>query len=71
VVIPAGVAHKKLSASPELGVVGAYPQGKDWDLQYGDADDRPRADQNINRVAVPATDPVYGVDGPLTEFWKK
>jgi uncharacterized protein YjlB len=31
----------------------------------------PQALQSIPRVALPATDPVYGAGGPLVELWKK
>src|ERR1700730_3188945 len=33
VVVPAGVAHKSEGASPDLVVVGAYPQGRGPDMQ--------------------------------------
>jgi uncharacterized protein YjlB len=69
VVIPAGVAHKRLSSSGDFGVVGAYPRGQQWDMNTGEAGERPRADENIARVPVPATDPVYGASGPLVEHW--
>jgi uncharacterized protein YjlB len=68
-VIPAGVAHKNLGAKAGFGVVGAYPRGQDWDMNYGGAGERPGADGNIARVALPKMDPVYGDDGPLLERW--
>jgi len=71
VVIPAGVAHKNLGASRGFRVVGAYPLGQQWDLCYGDPDERPRADQNIAHVPLPVADPVYGTDGPLIEHWSE
>jgi uncharacterized protein YjlB len=71
VVIPAGVAHKNLGASRDLRVVGAYPRGQRWDMCYGEAVERPQADQNIARVPVPDADPIYGTEGPLIEYWPK
>jgi uncharacterized protein YjlB len=69
VIIPAGVAHKNLGSTPDFRVVGAYPGGQNWDMNYGKADERPRADQNIVRVPLPQADPVYGSHGPLKEHW--
>jgi uncharacterized protein YjlB len=71
VIIPAGVAHKNLGASGDFGVVGAYPSGQRWDMCYGKPGERPRADENIARVPLPETDPVYGADGPLLAHWRK
>lgn len=71
VVIPAGVAHKKLGASRDFRVVGAYPRGQRWDMCYGQPGERPRADENIARVALPGADPVYGSTGPLIEHWSE
>jgi uncharacterized protein YjlB len=68
VVIPAGVGHQNLGGA-NLLVVGAYPQGQRWDLCYGKPEERPRVLRNIERVPLPATDPVYGTDGPLVEHW--
>jgi uncharacterized protein YjlB len=70
IVIPAGVAHMNLGASSDFGVVGAYPSGQDWDMNYGKAGERPRADRNIERVALPQSDPVYGKSGPLMDKWR-
>jgi uncharacterized protein YjlB len=69
IIIPAGVAHKNLGASSDFGVVGAYPAGQQWDMNYGQASERPQVDENIARVAMPEFDPVYGVDGPLKKSW--
>jgi len=69
VVIPAGVAHKNLDATADFGVVGAYPEGMDWDMNYGKPEERPRADHNISKVPFPKADPVYGDNGPLREKW--
>jgi len=69
VVIPAGVAHKNLGAKAGFGVVGAYPKGQDWDMNYGGAGERPHADENIARVALPKMDPLYGAGGPLLQKW--
>jgi len=69
VVIPAGVGHKNLGASRDLLVVGAYPPGQRWDLCRGTPDERPWALENIARVPLPKTDPVYGKGGPLSSQW--
>jgi len=69
--IPAGVAHKNLEASPDFKVVGAYPQGQSWDMNYGKPEELAPARKNIARVALPKADPVYGRQGPLTELWTK
>lgn len=70
VLIPAGVGHKNLEHTDDFAVVGAYPQGQHWDMRYGKASERPRADKNIARVGLPKADPVYGAAGPLLRHWK-
>jgi uncharacterized protein YjlB len=70
IVIPAGVAHQRVSSSGDFLVVGCYPPGQDWDLLRGEPGDRPQADQNIGRVPLPETDPVGGAGGPLIEKWR-
>jgi uncharacterized protein YjlB len=69
IVIPAGVGHKNLGASGDFGVVGAYPDGRKWDLLTGKPGERPKADQNIAALPIPDHDPVYGSAGPLREIW--
>lgn len=69
VVIPAGVAHKNLGSSGDFGVVGAYPAGQRWDMNYGEADERPQVDRQIAQVPKPRADPIYGAEGPLACHW--
>ena len=68
-ILPAGVAHKNEGASRDVLVVGAYPEGRDWDLRTGEPGDRPEADRTIEAVPRPARDPVYGEEGPLLDRW--
>jgi uncharacterized protein YjlB len=69
VIIPAGVGHKNLGSSQDLLVIGAYPPGQTWDLLRGEPEERPWALQNIARVPMPLTDPIYGKTGPLFTHW--
>jgi uncharacterized protein YjlB len=68
-IIPAGVAHKNMGQSDDFKCVGAYPDGKDFDLNYGKPGERPGTDNNIAKVALPDTDPVYGETGILLTYW--
>ncbi len=70
IVIPAGVGHKKISASADFGVIGAYPGGMDYDLKTGKEGERPKADDNLSRVPFPETDPIHGASGGILEYWK-
>lgn len=69
IVLPAGIAHRNLGASDDLLVVGAYPGGRQWDMNRGAPGERPRADENIVQVPLPDADPIYGANGPLIERW--
>ena len=70
VVIPAGVAHKRISATPDFRVVGAYPEGMPYDMCYGKPQERPEADRRIAAVPLPAADPGSGPGGPLPGLWQ-
>ena len=70
VVIPAGVGHKKISSSEDFAVVGAYPNGSDFDILTGKEGERPQADDNIQKVSIPDNDPVYGKMEGLLSLWK-
>ncbi|RYD72699.1 MAG: hypothetical protein EOP53_21455 [Sphingobacteriales bacterium] len=69
VVIPAGVAHKRLRASDDFTVLGAYPKGSEYNMKYGKPEERPEADEDIEKVDKPDNDPVYGNSGHLFECW--
>lgn len=69
-VIPAGVAHMKLNKEEHLKVVGAYPEGREFDLMVGQDGERPDADNRINSIPVPVRDPVFGLNGELMFQWK-
>lgn len=69
VVIPAGVGHRLERGTPDLLVVGAYPEGRAWDLRRGDPAEHTEVLANIAAVPMPATDPLAGAGGPLTAAW--
>jgi uncharacterized protein YjlB len=69
-ILPAGVGHKRLDASADLLVVGAYPSGSDCDLMHDRLEAHLEALERIRKVPLPKADPVYGVTGPLLENWK-
>ena len=69
-IIPAGVAHKNLDKENAIKCVGAYPNGKDWDMNYGKEGERPKTDKNIAKVPIPDTDPVFGTVRGVQRLWK-
>ena len=70
ILIPAGVAHQNIGDSSDFSVVGAYPDGRQWDLLRGLPGERPKSDHTIAALPIPDYDPIYGVDGPLRQIWK-
>lgn len=70
VLLPAGVAHKRLDGTENFEVVGAYPSNGDiLDMQYGDASDYEKIKENIEKVPRPLTDPVTGNPGDMDAYW--
>lgn len=67
--LPAGTAHKCLEATADFKCIGAYPRDQLFDMCYGDTEERARAREQIGKVPPPASDPVYGADGPLVFHW--
>ncbi|WP_409296512.1 cupin domain-containing protein [Peribacillus sp. SCS-26] len=68
-VLPAGTGHKRIEASADFEVAGAYPDGMPYNTNTGKEGERNAALEDIKQVPLPDKDPVYGVDGPLLENW--
>ena len=58
VLLPAGFGHCKKSSSPDLLVIGAYPNGPDYDLCQAEDYLVQDAFGRINAVPYPETDPL-------------
>lgn len=59
-VVPAGVAHKRISASDDFRMAGGYPPGQEGDITSpGDLGDEEIA-AALATIALPKTDPVTG-----------
>jgi uncharacterized protein YjlB len=65
VVLPAGTGHRNLGASPDLLVVGAYPEGQSPSAYRGRPGEHERAVHAITQVPDPPTEPVRGGAWPL------
>jgi len=70
VVLPAGTGHRRLRASRDLLVVGAYPAGGRYDEPRPEEVDAAQARRSIASVPRPRQDPIYGAHGPLNTLWK-
>jgi uncharacterized protein YjlB len=68
-VLPASTGHCNVGASDDLLVVGAYPDGMNWDIRRGDPAERNEVPANIHAVPLPRCDPVEGGGGPLDRLW--
>jgi uncharacterized protein YjlB len=70
VILPAGTGHQALSHSPGLVVIGAYPANGKYNLCRGSRAEHAKALPFVTKVPLPATDPVFGPDGPLLTLWQ-
>jgi uncharacterized protein YjlB len=70
VIVPAGVGHKKLASSGDLGVVGAYADGRHADMCRPSSRSCRQRWEQVSRIPLPAMDPVFGGDGPLFQHWR-
>jgi uncharacterized protein YjlB len=68
-VLPAGTGHCNAGSSSDLLVIGAYPEGMEWDIRRGDPAEHDEVLANIGAVPLPSADPVHGREGPLPELW--
>jgi uncharacterized protein YjlB len=70
VVIPAGVGHRNMGASPDLLVIGAYPDGGGApEICTGTRRQHDHALETVPKVPMPAQDPVFGEAGTLLARW--
>ena len=69
-VLPAGTGHCNAGSSGDLLVIGAYPDGMEWDIRRGDPAEHDEVVANIDAVPLPQADPVHGPDGPLGGLWR-
>lgn len=69
-ILPAGTAHKRVSQSGDLLVVGAYPDASGFDQKRAGEMAIEEALAAIARVPQAVADPVHGADGPLLSAWR-
>jgi uncharacterized protein YjlB len=69
-VLPAGTGHCNAISSDDLLVIGAYPNGMEWDLRRGNPAEHVEVLTSIRVVPVPAGDPVRGRAATLVELWR-
>jgi len=69
-VLPAGCGHRRISASRDLLVVGAYPPDSSAEHQTPGRVSHGAAVAAIAATPLPAQDPVYGRSGPLMQLWR-
>jgi uncharacterized protein YjlB len=71
VIVPAGTGHCRLQASEDLLVVGAYPEGSEYDEPKPEDVDGKKVRRVIASVPVPPRNPVYGINDPLDLLWSE
>ncbi len=69
IILPAGTGHKCLESTDDFSVIGAYPNGVDYNTKYGKPEERPEVIKDIQHVPLPNEDPVFGSTGPLLLKW--
>ncbi|MGG3941693.1 cupin domain-containing protein [Peribacillus psychrosaccharolyticus] len=71
IILPAGTGHKCILASPDFMVLGAYPNGMNYNLKTGESENDSELILEIKQVPLPDADPVFGKNGPLLSEWLK
>lgn len=65
--LPVGTGHRRIEASEDFLVVGAYPQGQEWDICRHAPSDSAR--RRMNDLPNPALDPIEGQAAGLVSLW--
>ena len=60
IVLPAGTSHIAEFSSKDLMIVGAYPPGQRPDIRKGKFAEDPEVRPNLEKLPLPATDPISG-----------
>ncbi len=67
--IPAGVSHKNRASTEDFISAGSYPFDVAYDMHEGKKDELDALKNVISKVPLPKTDPVFGNNGPLFDYW--
>lgn len=67
--LPAGVAHKLIDATPDFQIVGAYPDGNSPDMEKGESEKYEELLRAIAQVPLPECDPVSGKSLGVQGYW--
>lgn len=68
-VLPAGTGHRRVEASGDFLLVGAYPDGQSCDVCRDPADGAATA--RIAAVPLPKSDPIEGPPGSIVSLWSE
>ena len=68
-ILPAGIGHKCISATKNFVCVGAYPNGKEFNINTGSLEEYKKAMLQLRKLPVPSYDPVFGKENILKEYW--
>ena len=49
--------------------IGGYPNGADWNLKTN-LEEEQTVLAEIAHIPIPNTDPLFGINGPLFDYWK-
>jgi len=70
-ILPAGVGHYSVDNTLAYQFIGGYPNGADWNLKFSlKNEDIQSILTEIANIPIPEKDPVFGIDGPLFDYWK-
>lgn len=69
-VIPAGVGHKKLSASADFLMAGCYPPRQEGNIVRPGDLDQARIAHEIESLSLPSTDPISGNADGVVAIWR-
>ena len=65
--IPAGVGHMRICSHENFTVLGLYPNGQKWDLQWAGKSNYHSSLRRIRKVPFPKVDPIIGKTLPKQE----